>query len=152
MQANPSDLVTLTGRPLLVVPDTSSWLDLRSVLIAWKDTPECRRAVADALPILRAAKDVMVAEVVEAAADRSAALAAVKDVVAWLSRHGVVAFEQVPGECADAAAQLEKMASEAGAGLIVAGAYGHSRLREWALGGVTKRLVNPQDRCSFLSR
>jgi hypothetical protein len=40
-----------TGRPLLVVPDACDWLDLRSVLIAWKDTPECRRAVVDALPI-----------------------------------------------------------------------------------------------------
>src|ERR1700722_2848875 len=52
MQANPGDLVMQTGGPLLVVPDTSSWLDLRSVLIAWKDTPEARHAIADALPIL----------------------------------------------------------------------------------------------------
>jgi nucleotide-binding universal stress UspA family protein len=48
METNPSDLVMQTGRPLLVVPDNCSWLDLRSVLIAWKDTPEARRAIADA--------------------------------------------------------------------------------------------------------
>jgi hypothetical protein len=64
MQANPGDLVMQMGRPLLVVPDTSSWLDLRSVLIAWKDTPEARRATTDALPILRKAKDVTVAEII----------------------------------------------------------------------------------------
>jgi nucleotide-binding universal stress UspA family protein len=152
MQANPSDLVTQTGRPLLVVPDTSSWLDLRSVLIAWKDTPEARRAIADALPMLRQAKDINVVEILEDDVNRPAALSGVNDVVAWLSRHGVVAFEQVPGECGDAAGQLDRIASEIGAGLVVAGAYGHSRLREWILGGVTKRLINPLNYCSLLSR
>lgn len=152
LQANPSDLVMQTGRPLLVVPDTGSWLDLRSVLIAWKDTTESRRAVVDALPMLRKANDVIVAEIVEDESARPAALSGVKDLVGWLSRHGVLASAQVPDECGDAAVQLERIASGAGAGLIVAGAYGHSRLREWVLGGVTKRLVNPSNRCSLLSR
>jgi nucleotide-binding universal stress UspA family protein len=152
MQANPSDLVMQTGRPLLVVPDTSNWLDLRSVLIAWKDTPEARRAITDALPMLRQAKDINVVEIIEDDVSRPAALSRVNDVVAWLSRHGVLAFGQVPDECGDAAAQLVRIASEVGAGLVVAGAYGHSRLREWVLGGVTKRPVNQSSRCSMLSR
>ena len=152
MQANPNDLLMQTGRPLLVVPDACDWLDLRSVLIAWKDTPECRRAVVDALPILREAKNVIVAEIIEDEADRSAAFSGVEDLVAWLLRHGVVASQRVPGECGNAAAQLDRIASEVGAGLVVAGAYGHSRFREWVFGGVTKRLVNPSGRCSLLSR
>src|ERR1700730_11995518 len=81
MQANPSDLVMQTGRPLLVVSDTSDWLDFRSVLIAWKDTPEARRAVVDALLMLRKAKDVVVAEIVEDESGGPAALSGVKDVV-----------------------------------------------------------------------
>ena len=141
-----------TGRPLLVVPETSNWLDLRNVLIAWKDTQEARRAVVDALPMLRKAKDVIVAEIAEDEAGRAAALSGVKDVVAWLSRHGVLASGQVPDECGQAAAQLGRIASEVGAGLVVAGAYGHSRLREWVFGGVTKELINPSKRCSLLSR
>jgi nucleotide-binding universal stress UspA family protein len=48
--------------------------------------------------------------------------------------------------------QLEKIASEVGAGLVVAGAYGHSRFHEWVFGGVTKRLLNPSKRCTLLSR
>ena len=124
---------------------------MRNVLIAWKDTPEARRAVVDALPILREAKDVMVAEIAEDD-DKPAALSGVKDVVAWLSRHGVLASGQVPDECGHAAAQLGRIASEVGAGLVVAGAYGHSRLREWVFGGVTKELINPSKRCSLLSR
>ena len=152
VQVSPSDLVMQAGRPLLVVPDACNWLDLRSVLIAWKDTAEARRAVADALPMLRKATDITIVEIVEEQADRTAALSRVKDVVAWLSRHGVTASEQVPEECGEAGAQLERIASEVGAGVVVAGAYGHSRLREWMLGGVTRRLVNPSNRCSLLSR
>jgi nucleotide-binding universal stress UspA family protein len=152
VQVSPSDLVMQAGRPLLVVPDACNWLDLRSVLIAWKDTAEARRAVADALPLLRKATDVTVVEIVEEPADRTAALSPVKDVAAWLSRHGVSASAQVPEECGEAGALLERIASEVAAGVIVGGAYGHSRLREWILGGVTRRLVNPSNRCSLLSR
>ena len=152
MQASTSDLLMQAGRPLLVVPDARDWLDLRSVLIAWKDTPECRRAVVDALPILREAKNVIVAEIVEDEADRSAALSGLEDLVAWLLRHGVVASQRVPGECGNAVAQLDSIASEFDAGLVVAGAYGHSRFREWVFGGVTRRLLTPSSRCSLLSR
>jgi len=66
-----------------------------------------------------------------------------------LSRHGVRASQQVPGQCGDAAAQLEQVASDVG--VVIAGAYGHSRLSEWILGGVTRRLINPTIRCSLLS-
>jgi nucleotide-binding universal stress UspA family protein len=152
VQVSPSDLVMQAGRPLLVVPDACNWLDLRSVLIAWKDTAEARRAATDALPMLRKATDVTVVEIVEEPADRAEALSRVRDVVAWLSRHGVRASELVPDQCGEAATQLETIASRLGAGVIVAGAYGHSRLREWVLGGVTRRLVNPSNRCSLLSR
>jgi nucleotide-binding universal stress UspA family protein len=152
MRANPGDLLMQTGRPLLVVPDVFDWLDLRNVLIAWKDTPECRRAVADALPILREAKDVIVAEIIEDEADRSEAASGVEDLVSWLRRHGVLASGRVSTQPGDAIAQLDSIASEVAAGLVVAGAYGHSRFREWVFGGVTKHLVNPSGRCSLLSR
>jgi nucleotide-binding universal stress UspA family protein len=152
MQASSSDLLMQTGRPLLVVPDDGDWLDLRSIVIAWKDTPEARRAVADALPILREAKNVTVVAIVENEAERSAVLPGVEDLVAWLLRHGVIASERVPAECGNVETQLDKAASEVGAGLIVAGAYGHSRFHEWVFGGVTKQLLNPSTRCSLLSR
>jgi nucleotide-binding universal stress UspA family protein len=151
VQVNPSDLVMQAGRPLLVVSDTFNWLDLRSVLVAWKDTAEARRAVSDALPLLRQSTEVTVVEIVEDQADRAAALLRVGDVVAWLSRHGVRASQLVPEQRGDAATQLERIASEVGAGLVIAGAYGHSRFSEWILGGVTRRLIKPSNRCSLLS-
>jgi nucleotide-binding universal stress UspA family protein len=149
---NSSDLVMQAARPLLVVPDACNWLDLRRVLVACKDTVEVRRAVVDALPMLRKATEVTVLEIVEARADRAAALSRVKDVVIWLSRHGVNASELVPDLCGEASAQIDRIASELGAGVVVAGAYGHSRLREWVFGGVTRQLINSSRRCSLLSR
>ncbi|HEX9211109.1 MAG TPA: universal stress protein, partial [Bradyrhizobium sp.] len=94
--ASPKDLVMQAGRPLLVVPDQITWLDLRSVLVAWKDTPEARRAVADALPMLRKARDVAIFEIPEQDDDRSVVMARVSDVAAWLARHGVTATARVP--------------------------------------------------------
>lgn len=151
VQIDPSDLVMQVGRPLLVVPETCNWLDLRNVLVAWKDTAEARRAVTAALPLLRKSTEVTIVEIVEDEANRAAALLRVDDVAAWLSRHGVQASQQVPAQCGDAATQLERIASDVGAGVVIAGAYGHSRLSEWILGGVTRRLISPSNRCSLLS-
>src|SRR5882724_5688849 len=76
--ASPKDLVMQAGRPLLVVPDSVDWLDSRSALVAWKDTPEARRAIIDSLPLLHKAKDVTIAEIVEGGGSRSAALSRVR--------------------------------------------------------------------------
>ena len=151
--ASPKDLVMQAGRPLLVVPDGANWLDLRSVLVAWKDTPEARRAVSDALPMLRKARDVTIATIPERDDDRSVVMAGITDVAAWLARHGVTATARVSEAVRNepAAAQLEKIAGDVGAGLIVAGAYGHSRFRELILGGVTQYLVTQSARSVLLS-
>jgi len=151
--ASPKDMVMQAGRPLLVVPDQAKWLDLRSVMVAWKDTAEARRAVADALPMLRKASEVVIVEIPEQGDDRSAAMAGVTDVAAWLARHGVTATARVSERTRNetAAAQLAKAADDVGAGLIVAGAYGHSRFRELILGGVTQYLLTQSVRSVLLS-
>jgi nucleotide-binding universal stress UspA family protein len=149
---NPSDLVMQAGRPLIVVPPAVQWLDLRSVLVAWKDTREARRAVFDALPILAAAKEVTIAEIPEQDTDRAEAMSRVADVAAWLRSHGIVAHTSVPEAVADVSEQLEKIAANVGAGAVVAGAYGHSRFREWVLSGVTRHLATESRRCALLSR
>jgi nucleotide-binding universal stress UspA family protein len=151
--ASPKDLVMQTGRPVFVVPDSVDWLDLRTVLVAWKDTTEARRAIADALPLLRQATNIVIAEIPEAAGERSSAQARVGDVVAWLSRHGLIASARAPerSEDADTTQQLDDIANDLAAGLIVAGAYGHSRFRELVLGGMTQHLVTQSARCVLLS-
>jgi nucleotide-binding universal stress UspA family protein len=147
----PRDLVMEAGRPLLVVPDPVDWLDPRSVLVGWKDTPEARRAIVAALPMLRKAKDVIVAEIVEAEDGQAAAVKRVRDVVRWLSRHGVSASELVAPQERDATVQLDALAANVGAGMVVAGAYGHSRFRELVLGGMTQYLITQTTRCALLS-
>jgi nucleotide-binding universal stress UspA family protein len=147
---DPADVLMRAGRPLLVVPPTAEWLDLRSVLVAWKDVKEARRAVLDALPILATAKDVTIAEIPEEGSKRVDALFHVEDVAAWLRGHGIVASVVACEPAADVPGQLDWIAANAGAGMVIAGAYGHSRLREWALGGVTRHLLT-SSRCAFLS-
>jgi len=147
---SPSDLVMEAGRPILVVPPSATWLDLRRILVAWKDTRESRRAVVDALPLLQKAEEVTVAEICEAI-DETEARERVDDVAAWLIQHGVAA-SPLTAEETDTPKDLDLIASNMGAGVIVAGAYGHSRLREWVLGGVTHHFVTSTSRCVLLSR
>jgi len=149
---DPSDLVMQAGRPLIVVPSTVEWLDLRSVLVAWKDVHEARRAVFDALPILAAAKEVTITEIPEHEGRRAEALAHVADVAAWLRSHGIAANTVVPEKAGGVTGQIESIAANIGAGAVIAGAYGHSRFREWVLSGVTRHLAIESRRCAFLSR
>lgn len=150
--ADPNALLMQAGRPLVIAPPAVQWLDLRSVLIAWKDVREARRAVRDALPVLAMAKTVTVAGICENRAKHAEVRSQVDDVVHWLGEHGVVASAVVPETDGHVVEQLEDIAGRTGAGLVVAGAYGHSRLREWVLGGVTRHLATAAARCALLSR
>jgi nucleotide-binding universal stress UspA family protein len=152
VSADPNDLLMQAGRPLVIVPQSVKWLDLRSVLVAWKDVRETRRAVLDTLPLLAAAKEITIAEIPEKGTDRADALSHVDDVAAWLSSHGISASTAVPDAKTDIIGQLDEIAANVGAGAVIAGAYGHSRLREWVMGGVTRHLVTESSRCAFLSR
>jgi nucleotide-binding universal stress UspA family protein len=146
---NPGDLVMQAGRPILVVPPEAKNLKLNCAMVAWKEAREARRAVSDALPLLRKAKEVVVAEVIEDEADRTAAHGRLDDVASWLDRHGVAASGRV-FHFAGGEDPLEKL-WEYGADLLVAGAYGHARLREWIFGGFTQNLLRRSPRCALLA-
>lgn len=144
------ELIIQLGRPVLVVPAHIDRVNLDNVVVGWRDTRESRRAIVDALPLLREAQHVTVVELVPRD-ELEAAQRRVADVVAWLSKHRVAAEAQAEPSKGDAAGRLEQIAAERGAGLFVAGAYGHNRLREWVLGGVTRNLLSESARCSLLS-
>jgi nucleotide-binding universal stress UspA family protein len=148
---DPSALVMEVGRPVFLVPPEVEWLKLSTVLVAWKDTREARRAVWDALPLLLRAQEVTIAEVVEGEESPDAARNRVNDVAGWLARHGVVADVMVPEATENTDERLDLIASDIGADLVVAGAYGHTRLGEWMFGGVTRDLVSRSTRCSVLA-
>lgn len=144
-RADPGDLVMQAGRPVLVAPKGASHLHGTSILIAWKDTREARRAVADALPLLATAEDIVVMAVCDEAAVE-AATGQTADVVQALRHRGLPARANViTAPDASVADELNAEASAIGADLIVMGAYGQSRIREWALGGATRDMLrNPQ--------
>jgi nucleotide-binding universal stress UspA family protein len=145
-----ADLVLRAGRPVLVVGAGVDRLDLRSVVVAWKDTRESRRAIDDALPFLKLAERVTIVEIVPGE-ELAEARARTKDVADWVGRHGIAAAAQAVASVGDDAARLSTIAQELGAGLLVGGAYGHTRVREWVLGGVTRDLLMRPTHCSLIS-
>jgi nucleotide-binding universal stress UspA family protein len=148
--ANSGELVIRAGRPVLIVADNAVAPGFDRILVAWKDRREARRAVTDALPLLKHAAQVVVVEV--AAEDElGEARSRVDGVVAWLKRHGVAADAVVSPTTGDDASQLAAIAGDHDTEVIVAGAYGHNRLREWAFGGVTSDLLLRANSCALLS-
>ena len=143
------DLVMQAGRPVLVVP-TAAKVKFDRVLVGWKDTRESRLAVLNALPFLAKAAQVTVAEIADEEV-LAEARTDVADIVGWLKNHGIKAEPLAVASKGDDAAQLSAIAQDQNADLVVAGAYGHSRLREWVLGGVTRDLLLHTGRCSLLS-
>ena len=87
---NTGDLIMQAGRPVLVVPQSLQTLPLERVVVGWRDSRETRRAVSDALPLLKIAGQVTVVEIA-APDDMAAARRHVDGVVAWLALHGVAA-------------------------------------------------------------
>ena len=144
------DLVMRAGRPVLLVPEGVSHCRFEAVLVAWKDTLESRRAISDALPFLRKAGHVTIVEVVPED-DIATAHHRVRDVVDWLSRHRIASETVILPALGNDARQIEALAVERGVDLVVAGAYGHSRLREWMMGGVTREILMQPTRCTLLS-
>ncbi|GGD91828.1 universal stress protein [Aureimonas endophytica] len=136
------------SRPVLIVPPHDERAAARHVLVAWKDTHEARRVVADALPFLRLAEEVTVLTIGE---ERE--VDGLDDICRNLERHSVrarplrVAVPQ--GSIAD---EIILQAEQRGADLLVAGAYGHGRLREWIFGGVTHELLRRTPCPCLLSR
>ncbi len=147
---NTNDLIMQAGRPVLLVPAATDKVDLDRVMIGWKDTREARRAIVDAIPLLQKATHVSLVEICTHA-DQAACRIRLADVAAWLQRHGVAAKCIASPSTGDDAEALYALGQDIDIDLIVAGAYGHSRLREWALGGVTSDLLVSPNRCALVS-
>ena len=149
---DPGDVLMRAGRPVLVVPPGLSHLDAAHVVVAWKDSREARRAVADALPLLKRATSVLVLEVCDTASDQEDAEDALKGVADYLSRHGVAAAAETRLlREGSVSAELLLAAEQRGAELVVAGGYAHSRFQEWVFGGLTRALLGHFPKCCLLS-
>ncbi|WP_413674558.1 universal stress protein [Massilia cellulosiltytica] len=135
--------VALRGpRPVLVVPPAYADAPIAATVVAgWDGSTQALRALAAALPLLARADGVRLVLVNPDRLSDAHGEQPGADMALYLARHGVkvdVVLERTHATAGDA---LMALARTAGAGLIVAGAYGHSRYREWVLGGVTRELL-----------
>ena len=130
-----------SGRPVLVVPYIQQeGLKLDRVMVCWDGSRSAARAVADAMPLLARAKAVE-AVVVTGEQAKSSEIAGA-DIAHHLARHGLkVELREIAAGDLDTTNTILSHAADAGSDLIVMGGYGHSRLREFVLGGVTRGLL-----------
>lgn len=138
----PEDVVLGSGRPVLVVPYIGAPATTgRRVVIAWNGGREAARAVGDALPLLRRAETVWALSIGRGAGETAASPAS--ELGAFLADHGIRATpkELTAGDDISASDLLLSLLSDLGADLLVMGCYGHSRVREVVLGGMTRGIL-----------
>jgi nucleotide-binding universal stress UspA family protein len=154
VQALVEQVVLYSARPTLILPYAGRLHDIgRNALVAWDDSREAARAVSDALPLLRRARQVRVVGWTEADTLDGPDLRRRLDALhQWLMWHGVsseVGTETTTLPIADA---MLSRAADLGGDLIVMGAYGHSRLAERVLGGATRGLLAAMTAPVLMSR
>jgi nucleotide-binding universal stress UspA family protein len=149
----PEEVVLAVGRPVLLVPYAGSFPEIgRQVMVAWNGTREASRALHDAMFVLEKADSVTVLEVDAAGSDAGLPDLAAADVVAVLQRRGIAATaESTVSEGTPIADVILSRAADLGADLIVMGAWGHSRLREYVFGGVSRGLFREMTRPVLMS-
>jgi len=143
----PEELIAETalfesGRPVIVVPYIQKdVLKLDNVLVCWDGSRSAARATADAMPLLERAKAVEVA-IVTGERGKSDEIAGA-DIGQHLARHGLkVDVKRIVATESDVANTILSHAADSSADILVMGGYGHSRLREFVLGGVTRGILS----------
>jgi len=140
--AEVGDIVIHGGRPIVLAPKNAQTSPLKTVAIAWKDTPEAARAVTAAMPLLAKAQRIEILSASERDCEATQCVECSDSIVRQLRWHGLNAHGHfvIPAGRAIPDAILES-AIEHDADLLVMGAYGHSRLREMVFGGFTQRIL-----------
>jgi nucleotide-binding universal stress UspA family protein len=139
-----------TGRPVLLVPISGMKEGpFSKVLVAWNGTREAARAAFDALPFIMEAEETTVLTV-----DAGTELAnSASQLAAALARHGAnTSVSELSSNGRPVADVIAAQVHMSAADLLVMGAYGHSRLREFLFGGVTKSLLEAMPVATFMSR
>ncbi|GJD35322.1 universal stress protein [Methylobacterium aerolatum] len=144
LRVRPGPVLMEAGRPVLIVPPRVASLRAERIVVAWKDAPEARRAITAVLPFLHGADRVCVATV------GAEPEGGVEAVAGHLARHGAhVTASRLPAGGCDGD-EILAYAARQDADLIVMGAYGHSRLREWIVGGVTREVLDRASVCCLM--
>jgi nucleotide-binding universal stress UspA family protein len=135
-------LILSSGRPIILFPPRSTVSRVHRALVAWNTTRESIRAVADAMPLLAKAEAVEVLIVDPQRHPAGHGQEPGADIARHLARHGAqVEVRRLSSGGKDVAHLLLAQAADFGADLLVMGAYGHSQIREWMFGGVTRTVL-----------
>jgi nucleotide-binding universal stress UspA family protein len=137
------DVLLTSGRPTLIVPYIGSFKASGSrALVAWNNSREAARAVNDAIPLLAKATSVTILAVNPRGREPVTDDATIADLIHHLARHGISAkAERTAAANISVSDVLLSYAADISADLLVAGGYGHSRLRERILGSTTHTLL-----------
>ena len=130
-----------SGRPVIFVPYIQkAGLKLDRVMVCWDGSRAATRAIADAMPFLEKAKQVEIVIVASKAGKNDEIPGA--DLGQHLARHGLkVDVKRITSPDIDVTSTILSYAADSSADMIVMGGYGHSRLREFILGGVTRGIL-----------
>jgi nucleotide-binding universal stress UspA family protein len=133
-----------SGRPVLVVPHGGVGKSVgKTVLLCWNASRESARAAADAMPFLQSASKVIILVNEPSGSHAAHGQEPGADVATWLARHGAkVTVQRDIAPDIDVGQAILSRAADHDADLIVMGIYGHSRLREMVLGGVSRTLLS----------
>jgi nucleotide-binding universal stress UspA family protein len=146
-------VVMAVGRPVIVLPfKGDARISLNEIVVGWDGGREAARAAFDALPLLRKADKVRVVRIDPQKDPALRGSVAGADLAETFARHGIKAEAQgYPTDGLDEGQALMRCAEDNGAGLIVMGAYGHSRLAEFIFGGATRFVLNRMTRPVLMS-
>jgi nucleotide-binding universal stress UspA family protein len=138
----PEQVMLHSGRPVLFVPCAGHFQEIgKNVLVAWDGTRESAMALRDALPLLdKTSRVTLVSLRKESEAEDSGGLY-VPQTIDWLLRHGIQAKAEQYTTTIGFADTLLSCAASMGADLLVMGGYGHTRVRELVIGGVTREIL-----------
>ncbi len=130
-----------SGRPVIFVPYIQKApLKLDRVMVCWDGSRVATRAIADAMPLLQKAKKVEIVVVSDKGSKADEAPGA--DLAKHLARHDLqVELKRITSPDIDVASTVLSYAADSNADMIVMGGYGHSRLREFILGGMTRSML-----------
>ena len=141
-EASLGTVIMGSGRPVLLAPNSQTAGPFNKIAIAWKDTAEAARSITAAMPLLEQAKQIELICAEEGEAKHDDRVTSYENIIRYLRWHGLNTTGRfvTVGVRAAAEAVLD-CAQESGAGLLVMGAYGHSRQREFIFGGFTERVL-----------
>lgn len=137
----PERLILLSGRPVLVLPEIGDFACVgKRIIVAWNASREAARAITNAIPFFKLADQVYIVTIPPKTDEKDKI--PTEQIVQYLSRHGVQAeVDENRGVEIDVGNELLSRAAALSADLLVMGCYGHSRVREWVLGGATRTIL-----------